>query len=187
MGLVYKEIEKRTLYSLLAKPIRRWQFLVGKYAGLLLTLGVNTAFMTLGLAAAFFYVGGTSGASRCADFGCDLFHPARIRAGHGAGAFFFVLLEPDAFHAVYAGDLHYRRLRERHSRGRRIHAKSSGSVAHPRNLLSWFRIFTTSTPLPRLATAMRFRSRWFGRTRSTPRCTPRYCCSRRQPYFPGEI
>ena len=33
VGLVYKEIEKRTLYSLLAKPIRRWQFLVGKYRG----------------------------------------------------------------------------------------------------------------------------------------------------------
>jgi ABC-type transport system involved in multi-copper enzyme maturation permease subunit len=58
VGLVYKEIEKRTLYSLLAKPIHRWQFLTGKYAGLLLTLAVNTAFMTLGLAAAFFYVGG---------------------------------------------------------------------------------------------------------------------------------
>ncbi|MGA8013130.1 MAG: ABC transporter permease [Candidatus Acidiferrales bacterium] len=58
VGLVYKEIEKRTLYSLLAKPIRRWQFLVGKFAGLLLTLGVNTIFMTLGLAAALLYVGG---------------------------------------------------------------------------------------------------------------------------------
>ena len=57
VGLVYKEIEKRTLYSLLSKPIRRWEFLVGKYAGLLLTLAVNTAFMTLGLAAALFYVG----------------------------------------------------------------------------------------------------------------------------------
>src|SRR6202451_4891125 len=41
VGLVYKEIEKRTLYSLLAKAIRRWEFLVGKYAGLLLTLGIN--------------------------------------------------------------------------------------------------------------------------------------------------
>jgi ABC-type transport system involved in multi-copper enzyme maturation permease subunit len=57
VGLVYKEIEKRTLYSLLAKPVRRWEFLVGKYAGLLLTLLVNTSFMTLGLAAALFYVG----------------------------------------------------------------------------------------------------------------------------------
>ena len=33
VGLVYKEMEKRTLYSLLAKPIRRWEFLVGKYCG----------------------------------------------------------------------------------------------------------------------------------------------------------
>jgi Cu-processing system permease protein len=57
VGLVYKEMEKRTLYSLLAKPIHRWEFLVGKYAGLVLTLVINTAFMTLGLAAALFYVG----------------------------------------------------------------------------------------------------------------------------------
>lgn len=58
VGLVYKEIEKRTLYSLLSKPIRRWEFLAGKYAGLLLTLVVNTSLMTLGLAAALFYVSG---------------------------------------------------------------------------------------------------------------------------------
>jgi ABC-type transport system involved in multi-copper enzyme maturation permease subunit len=57
VGLVHKEIEKRTLYSLLAKPVRRWEFLAGKYAGLLLTLIVNTSFMALGLAAALIYVG----------------------------------------------------------------------------------------------------------------------------------
>src|SRR5580698_6442028 len=57
VGLVYKEMEKRTLYSLLSKPIRRWEFLAGRYAGLLLTLAVNTFFMTMGLAAALFYVG----------------------------------------------------------------------------------------------------------------------------------
>jgi ABC-type transport system involved in multi-copper enzyme maturation permease subunit len=57
VGLVYKEIEKRTLYTLLARPVRRWQFLVGKYAGLLLTLLVNTSFMTLGLAIALYWVG----------------------------------------------------------------------------------------------------------------------------------
>jgi ABC-type transport system involved in multi-copper enzyme maturation permease subunit len=57
VGLVYKEMEKRTLYSLLSKPIHRWEFLVGKYAGLLLTLAVNTSLMTLGLAAALYYVG----------------------------------------------------------------------------------------------------------------------------------
>jgi ABC-type transport system involved in multi-copper enzyme maturation permease subunit len=57
VGLVYKEMERRTLYSLLAKPVRRSEFLVGKYAGLLLTLAANTALMTLGLAAALLYVG----------------------------------------------------------------------------------------------------------------------------------
>ncbi|MGH9734167.1 MAG: ABC transporter permease [Candidatus Acidiferrales bacterium] len=57
VGLVYKEIEKRTLYTLLARPVKRWQFLVGKYGGLLLTLLVNTSFMTLGLAVALYWVG----------------------------------------------------------------------------------------------------------------------------------
>jgi ABC-type transport system involved in multi-copper enzyme maturation permease subunit len=56
VGLVYKEIEKRTLYSLLAKPIRRWEFIVGKFGGLLLTLVVNTTLMLLGLFAALLYV-----------------------------------------------------------------------------------------------------------------------------------
>jgi ABC-type transport system involved in multi-copper enzyme maturation permease subunit len=49
IGLVSKEIEKKTLYTILARPVRRWEFIVGKYFGLLLTLVVNTAFMTLGL------------------------------------------------------------------------------------------------------------------------------------------
>ena len=56
VGLVYKEMEKRTLYSVLAKPIQRWQFLVGKFVGLLLTLVVNTVLMAIGLSAALFYV-----------------------------------------------------------------------------------------------------------------------------------
>jgi ABC-type transport system involved in multi-copper enzyme maturation permease subunit len=57
VGLVYKEMDKRTLYSILSKPIRRWEFLVGKYAGLLLTLVVNTGLMTIGVGLALFYVG----------------------------------------------------------------------------------------------------------------------------------
>ena len=49
VGLVSKEMDKRTLYALLAKPVERWQFLIGKFAGLALTLTVNTAAMTVGL------------------------------------------------------------------------------------------------------------------------------------------
>lgn len=46
IGLVYKEIEKRTVYTLLSKPIRRGEFLAGKYLGLCMTLAVNLAVMS---------------------------------------------------------------------------------------------------------------------------------------------
>ncbi len=56
VGLVYKEMERRTLYALLSKPVHRWEFLLGKYAGLVLTLAVNTLLMTVGVFAALLYV-----------------------------------------------------------------------------------------------------------------------------------
>jgi ABC-type transport system involved in multi-copper enzyme maturation permease subunit len=56
VGLVSKEMDKRTLYALLAKPVRRWEFLLGKFGGLLLTLTVNTAAMAAGLFLALAYV-----------------------------------------------------------------------------------------------------------------------------------
>ncbi len=49
VGLVSKEMDKRTLYALLSKPLARWQFLLGKYLGLILTLTVNTAAMAAGI------------------------------------------------------------------------------------------------------------------------------------------
>lgn len=56
VGLVYKEMDKRTLYALLAKPVRRWEFLLGKFAGLVLTLAVNTSAMAAGLFLVLWYV-----------------------------------------------------------------------------------------------------------------------------------
>jgi ABC-type transport system involved in multi-copper enzyme maturation permease subunit len=56
VGLVSKEMDKRTLYAVLAKPVRRWEFLVGKFAGLVLTLAVNVAAMGIGLFLAMIYV-----------------------------------------------------------------------------------------------------------------------------------
>jgi ABC-type transport system involved in multi-copper enzyme maturation permease subunit len=47
IGLVSKEVERKSIYALLAKPMSRRQFLLGKYAGLVLTLLVNLAVMTL--------------------------------------------------------------------------------------------------------------------------------------------
>lgn len=46
IGLVYKEIQRRTIYTLLAKPISRGQFLIGKYLGLALTIILNVAVMS---------------------------------------------------------------------------------------------------------------------------------------------
>ena len=46
-GLVYKEIEKKTIYSILSKPIHRYQFLLGKYLGLVLTLFIMLALMSV--------------------------------------------------------------------------------------------------------------------------------------------
>src|SRR2546423_1869078 len=56
VGLVYKEIERRTLYAILAKPIVRGQFLLGKYLGLCLTLLVNVIIMGVGVSLALIYI-----------------------------------------------------------------------------------------------------------------------------------
>jgi ABC-type transport system involved in multi-copper enzyme maturation permease subunit len=57
IGLVSKEVEKRSIYSLVAKPITRPQLVLGKYAGLLLTLAVNLSIMALALYAVLTYMG----------------------------------------------------------------------------------------------------------------------------------
>jgi ABC-type transport system involved in multi-copper enzyme maturation permease subunit len=59
IGLVSKEIEKRTLYTVLSRPVRRWEFIVGKFFGLAGTLVVNTFFMALGVFGALLYVAHT--------------------------------------------------------------------------------------------------------------------------------
>ena len=56
VGLVSKEIDKRTLHAVLAKPLRRSEFLLGKFVGLVLTLAVNTAAMAAGLFLALLFV-----------------------------------------------------------------------------------------------------------------------------------
>ena len=57
VGLVSKEIERRSLYPLLAKPLSRSEFFLGKYAGLCATLFVNTGVMTVGVLATLFFAG----------------------------------------------------------------------------------------------------------------------------------
>ncbi len=49
IGLVSKEVERRSIYALLSKPVSRAQFIAGKYAGLVLTLAVNVTVMAAAL------------------------------------------------------------------------------------------------------------------------------------------
>lgn len=57
VGLVQKELQRKTIYTLLSKPVRRWQFLVGKYVGLLLVVATNVLVMMAGLWAALAWSG----------------------------------------------------------------------------------------------------------------------------------
>jgi ABC-type transport system involved in multi-copper enzyme maturation permease subunit len=56
ISLVSKEVERRSIYPLLAKPVRRTEFIAGKYLGLLLTLLVNTLVMTVALYVVLFFL-----------------------------------------------------------------------------------------------------------------------------------
>jgi ABC-type transport system involved in multi-copper enzyme maturation permease subunit len=55
IGLVSKEIDKKTIFTIVSKPVPRYEFLLGKYAGLVVTLSVNTVIMVLGLLLVLFY------------------------------------------------------------------------------------------------------------------------------------
>jgi len=69
IGLIHGEVERRTIYTILSKPVSRTEFLVGKYFGLLLTVWLQLFFM----GAAFVLVVMSSGGS--------------ITSGHAAAIF----------------------------------------------------------------------------------------------------
>lgn len=56
IALVSKEIDKRTLYTVLSRPVRRWEFILGKFFGLAGTLVVNTVCMAGGVFLAMLYI-----------------------------------------------------------------------------------------------------------------------------------
>ena len=45
--LVHKELERKTIYTVLARPLHRWEFILGKYAGMLLILLVEMIFLAV--------------------------------------------------------------------------------------------------------------------------------------------
>jgi Cu-processing system permease protein len=80
IGLVSKEVERRSIYSLLSKPIRRQEFIVGKYLGLVLTLLVNLAVMTIAYYAVLGVMAWTAGSWMRPEWEAPALDPALLKA-----------------------------------------------------------------------------------------------------------
>lgn len=80
IGLVSKEVERRSIYSLLSKPLTRTQLLLGKYAGLLLTLAINVLVMTAALYLVLASVNAVSTPEARAAWEAPALDPALLKA-----------------------------------------------------------------------------------------------------------
>ena len=80
IGLVSKEVEKRSIYALLAKPITRQEFVVGKYLGLVLTLLVNLAIMAAAYSAVLGAVAWIDGSWQRPHWEAPAVDPALLKA-----------------------------------------------------------------------------------------------------------
>jgi Cu-processing system permease protein len=57
VGLIHKEVDRRTIFTILSKPVSRTEFLLGKFAGLVVTLWIQVAIMGAGFAAVSWLAG----------------------------------------------------------------------------------------------------------------------------------
>jgi ABC-type transport system involved in multi-copper enzyme maturation permease subunit len=80
IGLVSKEVERRSIYALLSKPVTRAQFVAGKYAGLVLTLAVNVSVMTIALYVILAYMVWTEAPTIRAGWDAPGMDPALLKA-----------------------------------------------------------------------------------------------------------
>lgn len=67
-GLIYKEVDKRTIYTILSKPVARWQFILGKYFGLLAVLALAMAGMLLAALVFVYYAATNPEVTRANEF-----------------------------------------------------------------------------------------------------------------------
>ena len=68
VGLIHKEVDRRTIYTILSKPISRVEFLLGKYLGLVATIWLQVAIMVLAFAGVSLLTGAPLGAGHAAAF-----------------------------------------------------------------------------------------------------------------------
>jgi len=58
-SLIYKEIDKRTIYTIISRPMHRYEFILGKYVGLAFVLGMVTGIMAVVAMVYVMILGGT--------------------------------------------------------------------------------------------------------------------------------
>ena len=92
--LINKEVEKKTIYTIISKPIRRHHFLIGKYLGLVLTIFVNTTLMLLVLYCVLMYLSPAEGAPYLGIFKAWLLMLMEFMVIAAIGAFFSSFTSP---------------------------------------------------------------------------------------------
>ena len=75
INLIHKEVDRRTVYTILSKPLSRAEFLVGKFLGLTLTIWLQMAIMGAAFVAVSLASGAPLGSAHLVFFvltGCEL-------------------------------------------------------------------------------------------------------------------
>lgn len=80
IGLVSKEVEKKSVFGLLSKPVSRTQFILGKYTGLVMTLAVNLGVMTIAYYLVLYYMYQTATGSQRAGWPAPAMDPRLLIA-----------------------------------------------------------------------------------------------------------
>jgi ABC-type transport system involved in multi-copper enzyme maturation permease subunit len=103
IGLVSRDVERRSVYGVLSKPVHRHEFIVGKFAGLAVTLLIDVLVMTVVFYAVLAYVGAQFTESVRAGWEAPAADPAMLCA---IGLIFVELLLVTAialFFSTFAG------------------------------------------------------------------------------------
>ncbi len=80
VNLLHKEVDRRTIYTILSKPVSRTQFLLGKFFGLVATIWLQMGIMSMAFAAVLWLTDAPLGAAHAAAVGLVAFEVVLIVA-----------------------------------------------------------------------------------------------------------
>jgi ABC-type transport system involved in multi-copper enzyme maturation permease subunit len=105
IGLVSKEVERRSIYGLLVKPMSRPQLVMGKYLGLVLTLTVNVVVMTAAFYAVLGFYEWTATQEMKAVWEAPALDPALMKAAFLILVELVVITAVALFFSTFAGPM----------------------------------------------------------------------------------